>query len=380
MTTTQDCSKLLDAAVRRVTAHLQEPFIADATLQAKMASVINCPSNRAGARFLMACTLAKLDDPKLDIRKPFIEVYAGAAKKNAYSGRGYDEQYVFDIIRKHRLPCSATTAFLTPGFRTKNIVLTKDQKLRGRPAEMYGHILDILDAIHRRKLEARDVLDEAIRLLILERNQRQKRLETLLEGMRKDASELPLSSEDIVKLVEQHLQCKHASRLPVLIVAAAYRAAAEKLGESVLRLNPHTAADKQTGALGDVEITLLGDDKVVTTYEMKDKVVTKGDIDIAIEKIAQGAAIQNYIFITTESVDPEVRAYATAQYTELGGVEIAILDCLSFLRHFLHLFHRIRTDFLNKYQELVLSEPESGVNQALKEAFLALRKATEALE
>jgi DNA adenine methylase len=380
MTNIPDCSKLLEATFQRATVHSAESFIADATLRQRLAYVIGCPSNRAGARFLMACTLAKLNDPKLDIRKPFIEVYTGNAKKGAYSGRGYDEQYVFDLIQKRRLPCSPTTAFLTPGFRTKNIVLTKDQKLRGRPAEMYEYVLEILDAIYRGKLSAKEVLTEPIRLLIVERNNRKKRLETLLEGLRKDASELPLSGEDIVKLIEQHLQCKHASRLPVLIVAAAYRAAAEKLGEQVLRLNPHNAADKQTGALGDVEITLLGDDKVVTTYEMKDKLVTKGDIDIAVEKIAQGANIQNYIFITTEPVDAEVRTYATEKYVELGGVEIAILDCLSFLRHFLHLFHRIRMDFLNRYQEFVLTEPESGVNQALKEAFLALRKAAEAME
>jgi DNA adenine methylase len=44
------------------------------------------------------------------------------------------------------------------------------------------------------------------------------------------------------------------------------------------------------------------------------------------------------------------------------------------------LFHRIRMDFLNRYQQLVLSEPESGVNQALKETFLALRKAAEAVD
>jgi DNA adenine methylase len=380
MTNTPACSKLLEAAVERATAHLGESFIADTKLRERLAYVIGCPSNRAGARFLMACTLAKLDDPKLDIRKPFIEVYVGKAKQGAYSGRGYDEQYVFDLIQKYRLPCSPTTAFLTPGFRTKNMVLTKDQQLRGRPAEMYEHILEILDAIHRGKLTAKNVLAESIRLLIVERDNRQKRLETLLQGLRKDASELPLSAEDIVKLIEQHLHCKHASRLPVLIVAAAYRAAAEKLGEQVLRLNAHNAADKQTGALGDVEITLLGDDKIVTSYEMKDKLVTKGDIDIAVEKIAQGANVQNYIFITTEPVDAEVRAYATEKYAELGGVEIAILDCLSFLRHFLHLFHRIRMDFLSRYQDLVLSEPESGVNQALKEAFLALRKAAEAME
>ncbi len=60
-------------------------------------------------------------------------------------------------------------------------------------------------------------------------------------------------------------------------------------------------------------------------------------------------------------------------------MEIAVLDCMGFLRHFLHLFHRLRTEFLDAYQDLVLSQPESAVNQALKEAFLALRKAAEAV-
>lgn len=108
--------------------------------------------------------------------------------------------------------------------------------------------------------------------------------------------------------------------------------------------------------------------------------MTVGDIDIAIQKIADGADVQNYLFITTAPIDSTVREYAAAQYRELGGVEIAILDCLGFLRHFLHLFHRLRPDFLDAYQELVLSQPESGVNQALKEAFLALRKAAQAAE
>ena len=377
---TSDCSKLLEGSLDRATKRVQHTFVPDASLQERLAYSIGCPSNRAGARFLMACALAKLHETKLDIRKPFIEVYTGATKRNAYSGRGYDEQFIFDFITKHKLPCSPTTAFLTPGFRTKNIVLTKNQKLRGRPTQMYEYILAILAAVHQGQLSARYLIDESVRLLIIERDKRRKRLEILLEGLRKDTSELPLSSEDIVKLIEQHLQCKHASRLPVLVVAAAYRAAANKLGERILRLNPHTAADKQTGALGDVEITLLGDDNVVTAYEMKDKVVTRGDIDIAVEKIASGASIQNYVFVTTESIDPEVRQYASSQYAELGGVEIAILDCVSFLRHFLHLFHRIRMDFLNQYQELVLSEPDSGVNQALKEAFLALRKVAEAVD
>ncbi|MSS67581.1 DNA methyltransferase, partial [Xylella fastidiosa subsp. multiplex] len=77
------------------------------------------------------------------------------------------------------------------------------------------------------------------------------------------------SSEVIVTLISQHLACKNASRLPVLVVAAAYQAVGAMLSESMVLLNAHNAADLQTGSLGDVEICMMGSDVVVTAYEMK---------------------------------------------------------------------------------------------------------------
>jgi DNA adenine methylase len=62
------------------------------------------------------------------------------------------------------------------------------------------------------------------------------------------------------------------------------------------------------------------------------------------------------------------------------GVELVILDCIGFLRHFLHLFYRLRLQFLEAYQALLLAEPESAVRQPLKEAFLALRQAAESVD
>jgi hypothetical protein len=374
------CSAILEKAYTAAEARLQNAFITDGELARKIAFVAVCTSNRAGARFLLAATLAKVHKPAVDIRKPFIQAYPNDQKADAYGGRNYDEQYVFTFIIKHKLPCSSTTAFLTPAFRTKNIVLDLNQRLRGRPPELYQSILEILDAIQTKKTSATAVLNELVRLLIIEREERQARLESLKKGLREQAGDLVLSSEETVRLIEQHLALKHSSRLPVLVVAAAYRAASEKLGEKVLRLTAHTAADRQTGALGDVEITLTGDNQVVTTYEMKDKPVTITDIDIAIQKIAEATEVQNYIFVTTAPIDSTVQEYANQQYRELGGVEVALLDCIGFLRHFLHLFHRLRTTFLDEYQELVLSQPDSAVNQALKEAFLALRRVAQAAE
>lgn len=218
-------------------------------------------------------------------------------------------------------------------------------------------------------------LADTIRYLLIVRHENDQRIHTLLAGL-----ELPdrsvLASEAIVNLLQQHLACKNVSRLPVLIIAAALTVAEQCLHERVKHLHAHTAADKQTGSIGDVEIMLEDDDQIVTCYEMKLKAVTINDIRTAIEKFHHAPHLEHYIFITTDVIDENVRAYANTIYDECG-IEVAILDCIGFIRHFLHLFHRIRMNFLNEYQRLVLQEPESAVSQPVKEAFLALRRAAE---
>lgn len=375
---TEDFSKILDDAYRRANNQLEKSFIAGSTIRNRVETVTLCLRNRAGVRALLSGLLAKIHDPKVDIRKPYTDI-VGDTGKNSYSGRSYDECYVQKLtVKPYSLPINATTAFLTPGFRTKNIVLTTDVELEGRPAEMYEVLLLLFDNIQHGKILSQDVMYEVMRLLILERDKRTQNIENLLRDIKHTIDKLPLSAEDIVNLIGQHLACKNSSRLPVLIIAAVYKAASEQLGEKILHLHAHNAADKQTGAAGDIEITLVGDNNVTTAYEMKMKSVTIPDIDIALEKIvSHKATIQNYIFVTTDKILPEVQEYARQRYEEIGGIEIAILDCLGFLRHFLHLFHRLRTTFLENYQSLVLKEPESAVSHTLKEAFLSLRKAAE---
>ncbi len=122
----------------------------------------------------------------------------------------------------------------------------------------------------------------------------------------------------------------------------------------------------------------MNDDQVVTSYEMKDRRLTIEDIDQTLQKLTEiPNSIDNYIFITTDVINEETKAYADSLYGRTGGTEVAILDCIGFLRHFLHLFHRLRLDFLDAYQKLVLDEPDSAVSQPLKEAFLALRLVAE---
>ncbi|MCA9884281.1 MAG: restriction endonuclease, SacI family [Anaerolineae bacterium] len=369
-------SSILEEIYHQTIVNLNHEWVEAPEILANILIVSRDIRNRACVRFLMACTLAKIDNEDVDIRKP----YTSITGPGAYSGRRYDETYIEQFISRYDLPCNTTTAFLTPALRNINIVLTPDLDLSGRPANVYQAMLLLLDDVHKHRLSAYKLLHEIIRQLVLMRDETKQRMATLIGSLKASRSDMSLSSEQIINLIEQHLKTKsaRASRLPVLIIAAAYVAARPYLKEKILPLKSHNAADSQTEALGDIEITLETDSNVVTCYEMKQKRVSKGDIDRAIhEKLTHTShQVDNYIFVTTEDIEPSVAEYAETWYDQIG-IEIVILDCIGFLRHFLHLFHRQRTTFLNSYQDLLLAEPNSAVSQPLKEVFLALRHAAE---
>lgn len=369
--------ELLDAALAKAVRLGKTPAIPNKDLLGRIDYVCRCIGNRAGVRLLMSCMLAKMHRPEVDPRKPYTEI----GGRDSFSGRTYDEQHLTGFISANRLPCNSTTAFLTPALRNQDAMLTTGTILVGRPPQVYRDTLQLLDDVAQGRVTAEQVLIDTLRILVLVRDEKQERMKTLVAALQHGADALPLASEQIVTLLRQHLACKHSSRLPVLIVAAAYQAAAQHLGERAMPLRGHLAADEQTGAGGDVEICLTNDERVCTIYEMKSKRVTQDDIDRAIQKIVErNPRIDNYVFITTDIIEDEVAEYAAAMYEETNGTEIAILDCVGFVRHFLHLFHRLRIQFLDAYQALVLGEPDSAVNQPLKEAFLSLRHAAESDE
>ena len=366
--------EILLGIYERAVATLNTTVIPDSVIRERVDYVCRCISNRAGVRLLMSCLLGKLDEPGVDPRKPYTEI----GDADSFSGRTYDERFLTKFIAEHRLPVNVTTAFLTPALRNIDYPLTTDRELIGKPRELYKKTLELLEDVYKQNIAADELFVETVRVLLLLRNEKFARMNSLLKSLERTEGALPLSSEAIVTLISQHLACRNASRLPVLVVAAAYKAVGTRLSERILPLNPHTAADLQTGSLGDVEICLVGEDSVVTAYEMKMKRVTQDDIDAAVSKILRAPnKIHNYLFVTTDVIAPIVSEYAATFYEKTDGTEIAILDCIGFIRHFLHFFHRIRIDYLNAYQTLVLDEPDSAVSQSLKEAFLALRQVAE---
>ncbi len=365
--------EILEQSLKVVTRDLDNSHVDDAVRREQIDYICRNQQNRAGVRFLMACLLAKLHQPNLDIRMPYKEI----GGDDCYSGRQYDERYITSFVERHELPCNVTTAFLTPAFRNHEVMLSKNVTLMGRPRELYESVLSLLDDVARKRESPQDLLCEILRILVIKRNEQKTRMESLLADLKQsDPSQLTVN--DIVGVVDRHLDQPYSSRLPVLAFHAIYRTIESQLNEHIVPLHPHTAADSQTRSLGDMEVALKDSNKIITVYEMKSRQLTRGDVRQALNKVAKGTqSVQQYLFVTTFPISEDVTEQIKDFNERRLGTEFAALDCVAFVRYFLHLFYQVRLEFLSNYQALVLSEPESGVRQPLKELFLTLRYAAE---
>src|SRR5437764_9442731 len=166
-------ASVLDLAYRRASQKIDKSLVRDRRAGSDIEFVCRC-SNQAGTRFLLACLVAKLSDPTLDIRKPYTEI-GGAG---IYSGRYYDEAYVAPFAFKHGLPVNPTTSFLTPAFRTNKTIIEPGVELVGRPKKLYAVIIALITAVYDGTLKAENVLAEIIHWLLIIRAERKQRVET----------------------------------------------------------------------------------------------------------------------------------------------------------------------------------------------------------
>jgi DNA adenine methylase len=205
---------ILDTAFKRATVSIQrgESLMISPEVVEKIEYVCRL-WNKSGIRFILASTLAKIDDPKLDIRKPFSQQLK---ENDAYSGRKYDEKFVAVFLNRHDLQavCNPTTAFLTPAYRTKGIALSMDAEIVGKPQKLYRTLLELLDYVYIGQVPPEDLLTETIKWLLIIRDERRQRIQSLLANLSVlDDEDIPLSADAIVKLIRQHLDSPRSSRL-----------------------------------------------------------------------------------------------------------------------------------------------------------------------
>lgn len=75
-------SDILESAYRKAVDLRNQSLVGDSSITRNLENIARNTANRACARFLIACTLAKVDDPSVDIRKPYTEI----GDDDAFSG------------------------------------------------------------------------------------------------------------------------------------------------------------------------------------------------------------------------------------------------------------------------------------------------------
>ena len=103
------CFKILNDSYHRALKQENKAFVTNAKIFKRIETVTLCLRNRAGIRALLSCALAKIHNPKLDIRKPYTDI-SGDDGSTSYSGRLYDEKYIEGLKSKpYLLPINSTT-------------------------------------------------------------------------------------------------------------------------------------------------------------------------------------------------------------------------------------------------------------------------------
>ncbi len=269
----------------------------------------------------------------VDVRYHQVQIQDQTDRPAGFNFRGVSEGVIYEWMEEHEFH-GAKSGWQTRTFeRPKPYMLSYDENI-GTIKEPFLICYDELETQHQ---SARLAL-----LLLLWR-----RLQL------REASKIELAIPrihdvmQITNLFEAHFFYKYkdskgASRLLVLAMYAIYSVMIQELqrfdGKHVKELEPHSAADARTGAIGDIEI-VDNAENVFEAIEVKhEQIISKAMVDSVKQKI-RGSQVERYYILTThsqheptEDVQMEVKTVK-----KLLGCQMIVNAVLPTIRYYLRL-------------------------------------------
>ena len=229
----------------------------------------------------------------VDVRYHQVQIQNQTPKPAGFNFRGLSESVIYEWMEYHEFH-GAKSGWQTRTFeRPKPYMLDYDENI-GTIKEPFLICYDEVETHHQ---DART----ALAFLFWRRLQL------------REASKIELAVpkiqdvQQITDLFESHFFYKYkdskgASRLPVLALYSIYSVLLTELhryeGKTLKQLEAHSAADAQTGAIGDIEV-LNSDSTPFEAVEVKhDQIITKAMVDTAKQKI-RGRQVDRYYILTT---------------------------------------------------------------------------------
>jgi len=265
--------------------------------------VLHSKAKAASAAFtnIVTCLAIKVSNPQVDVRYHQTQIQKNTERPAGFNFRGISELQVYPWISRNRFE-GAKSGWQTRTLeRPKPYTLGYDENI----AHVKGDFLAIFDELEERGQNAFDALVYLLHKQVVRR-----------EDMKITLS-IPKTQDInvIVDMFQSHFfqsykGAKGASRLPVLALHAIYSVMLPQLqrykGRSVMPLNEHSAADSQTGSLGDIEVSNDAGGGIFEAVEVKHAIqITEKVVADVQEKIMDKSISRYYILTTHQNCEPD---------------------------------------------------------------------------
>lgn len=294
----------------------------------------------------------KVITPSQDIRKH------QAGMDGGYSGRVLDTAVITPFLSRNNFPSMGSGS----GWLTRSLEQGSPYNLdyRGaiKPPDLKKSFLRTLDRVERDVLDPKIALEYLLAGLVELRNR-----STSLRL----AKPTGLSIETIVTYLDKHFTYSYsgsgASRLPVLAIYAAYTQMMKEVGRyrsfELPLLLRHNAADRQTDAIGDIQVLDKGK-HVVEAVEVKHLIpISPSIIQTAYEKF-KTQPVTRYYLLTTDTRGDQHSKEITDKVVEIQkkcNCQVIVNGVEPTLKYYLRLLENPDT-FVITYAELLESDPD----------------------
>ncbi len=296
---------------------------------------------------LIGCALARILDPAIDIRLPYMN-----QGSDAFNGRTLDERVVNPFLRDHSIP-SSTGPYLSAIRRNVSFV---PETLGQKDRQAYEQFLAFIT-----RLEVADEEDarQYLRYLLYHFIQLREASDIALQDIRK------LSVEQYDRLIAGLLSVPSGGWLPMLLAVATFITISDcfdlKWRVDWKGIN---VADRAKGEGGDISV--FRNDRLLFSIEVTEREINRARVVSTFKTKISPAGIDDYIFFysatppTDEARDAARQYFAQGHDVNLIPVKDWIITTLSTIGP------KCRRTFTERFMELLGSK---GVPAALRVAW-----------
>jgi DNA (cytosine-5)-methyltransferase 1 len=312
----------------------------------------NCEKASTGFTNIVTCLSIKAARPNVDIRYHQVQIQTDTPRPAGFNFRGISENIVYPWLNSHSF-AGAKSGWQTRTFeRPKPYMLGYDENI----GDIKEAFLAVFDEIEEHSAQASDAL---ACLLYLQLLYRESKTISLSVPKTKDI-------QLIVRVFTRHFahnygSAKGASRLPVLALYSIYSVMMNELerfsGMTLRPLQEHSAADSQTGSVGDIEVVRSANNEVFEALEVKHGIqISERIIRDATNKIMDKTVDRYYILTTHGHCEPDddlMRVIASVK--DLYNCQMIVNGVIPSLRYYLRLLSNPSAIF-PKYVELLKTD------------------------